>query len=101
VTGDRWYLTDSAVNCYVFARRWTDSAESLLRAEAELLRLMPDAAFRARDTYGRELWRSPKNTGGGLRWVVDPRPHPHPTDRRPRVLWVGQARPHAGVWSGP
>lgn len=94
----RWYLTDSAVNCFVFERRYPDTDAMLRRAEAELEALMPNAGYRQRDRYGRQLWRSPRRTGGALRWVVDPRPH-HPVDRRPRVIWVGCCAPPGRVWA--
>jgi hypothetical protein len=93
----KWYLTDSAVNCFVFLRRYPDSDESMRRAEAELEKMIPHAGFRARDRYGRQMYRSPKRTGGALRWVVDPRPRL--PDQRPRVIWVGRGVPPAGVWA--
>jgi hypothetical protein len=94
----KWYLTDSAVNCFVFARRYPDSDRSMRRAEAELEAMMPQAGFRERDRYGRELWRSPRRTGAGLRWVVDPRPTQR-REKRPRVIWVGYGAPPISVWA--
>jgi hypothetical protein len=91
-----WYLTDSAVNGYVAARRWPDTDDSLKRAEAALDRLMQDATFRDRDSEGRELYRS-RRQDGGLRWVVDPRVRP--PDMRARVIWVGNGAPPARVWA--
>lgn len=92
-----WYLTDSAVNCFVFVKRYPDTDEAMVDAEAELVAMMPYAMFRASDRYGRQLWRSPRRTGGGLRWVVDPRPKL--PDKRPRVLWVGWSAPPSRVWA--
>ena len=66
MTARNWYLTDSAVNCFVFARRYPASDESMERAERELKELMSRATFRKRDRYGRELWRSPRRTDSGL-----------------------------------
>jgi len=95
----RWYLTDSAVNCFVFARRYPDTNEALRQAESELEAMIETAGFRQRDRYGRELWRSPKRTGGALRWVLDPRPGAHSSDKRPRVIWVGFGAPPSRVWA--
>lgn len=69
-----WYITDSAVERYHYAMRWRvhDSA----RARVELSALAQMATFRARDRKGRELWRSSKRLGRGLRWArVGAHPH--------------------------
>lgn len=86
-----WYVTEHAVNCYVFARHWPDDDQHWERAEAELLDMCSAATFRARDRLGRELWRSPRRSGRGLRWVIDPRAHPG--GPLPAVVWVGYAAP--------
>lgn len=86
----RWYITDNAVSCYVFCRRWPDSDVSWNRAEEDLLEMCEHATFRARDSEGREHWKSPRRTGSNLRWIVDTRPLPgRPGGGLPRVIWVG------------
>lgn len=100
----RWYVTHSAVNNFVDARKWPDDDAHFEKAEDELLQMCNEADFRSRDTAGRELWRSPRRTGSGLRWVVDRR-QPQLTlggaikDPRPRVIWVGYGRPPERVWT--
>jgi hypothetical protein len=91
VVKGRWYITEHAVNGYVFARRWPKDDEHWQLAESELIRISEDASYRRTDRHGRELWRSPSRTGGGLRWVIDPRPHPG--GPLPRVAWVGFGKP--------
>lgn len=88
-----WYITDSAVERYHHAMRWR--AHDAARARAELSALAETATFRGRDRHGRELWRSSKRLGRGLRWVLGP---PQPPDTRPRVLWVGHGVPPESVW---
>jgi hypothetical protein len=86
----RWYVTEHAVDRYVFARRWPRDDAHWQRAEAELLELSAHASYRER--HGAiEVWRSPKRTGGGLRWVIDTRPHPG--GPLARVVWVGYSAP--------
>jgi len=92
----RWYITEHAVNCYVRALRWPDTDANWERAQAELIRGSTEASYRRTDRQGRELWRSPKRTGGGLRWVVDPRPHAG--GPLPRVAWVGFGAPPAALF---
>ena len=96
-------MTHSALVAYAFARRWAGSREAtehddrvLSQARGELERLMSGAGYRERDRYGREMWRSPKRTGGGLRWVIDPRVQP---PNLPDVIWVGFGAPPARVWA--
>lgn len=110
----RWYITRHAVERYMYARRWPDDDPHWERAEAELLDTCNDAALRGTDAQRRELWRSPKQpragrvrccsrhdppmTGGALRWVVDPRPHPG--GELPAVVWVGYGAPSSRYY-GP
>jgi hypothetical protein len=99
----RWYITHSAVNSYVNARKWPDDDAHFEKAEDALLQMCGEAEFRSRDTEGRELWKSPRRTGSGLRWVVDRR-QPQLTrgaikDPRPRVIWVGYGRPPEHLWT--
>lgn len=103
MTPPPWHLTRTALVTYAFARRWTrsrdeaDQREDLLdRAEEDLTRLQTGAGFRESDRYGRELWRSPKRTGGGLRWVIDPRMK---APDLPQVIWVGFGAPPNGTWA--
>ena len=98
-----WHLTHTALVSYAFARGWVQTREAaehddgvLNDAEDGLTCLMPAAGYRARDRYGRELWRSPKRTGGGLRWVIDPRVQP---PNLPEVIWVGFGAPPTRVWA--
>jgi hypothetical protein len=65
-------------------------------AEDALEAMAPAAAYRERDRYGRELWRSPRRTGGGLRWVIDPRVK---APDLPEVIWVGFGAPPSRVWA--
>jgi hypothetical protein len=99
MTNPRWFLTESAVNCFVFVRRYPSDNDAKRQAESELAAMIPAASFRQRDRYGRQLWRSPRRTGGALRWIVDPRPGAHSSDKRPRVIWVGCGAPPFRVWA--
>lgn len=93
-----WHITHSACQRYAFALRWPASDEDIIitRATEELTRLAGAASYRERDRYGRELWKSPKRTGGGLRWVIDPRV---PAGQLPDVIWVGRGAPAGNVWA--
>lgn len=91
MTPPPWYITDHAITCYLHARGWPDNEANAHRAELELEQLSAAATYRSADTMGRELWRSPKRRGAGLRWVVDPRRYAG--SPLPRVAWVGHGRP--------
>lgn len=94
----RWQLTEFALRRGAHALRCSVDA-----AEDRLYELMPSATHRETDRQGRELWRSPRSQGGGLRWVLDTGwtvsgaaaagavPPPH-------VIWVGHGAPPEEHW---
>jgi len=93
----RWQISDHAVHCYLHVRGWSATDANRDHAITALTELMPGATFRETDSQFREMWRSPKRTGGGLRWLVDTRTHAGRLEAR--VIWVGQGRPPAEMWS--
>ena len=90
MTDARWYITQHAVQRYMHARRWPDDDAHFERAEDELLEMSAHANFRRREKHLEE-WRSPRRTGGGLRWLVDTRRPATFVGGIPlaRVVWVG------------
>lgn len=103
MTPPPWHVTHTAIIEYAFARRWVRSRDEAERDEDVLDRALDAleaaqaaAGYRDSDRYGRELWRSPKRTGGGLRWIIDPRVS---HGERPQVIWVGMGAPPARCWA--
>lgn len=102
MTPPPWHATHTALTEYAFKTRWVRSvgeaehnAALLARARSEIEKIASAATFRARDRYGRELWRSSKRTGA-WRMVIDAR---QPAGRLPDVIWIGQGAPPARVWA--
>lgn len=101
MTPPPWHITDSAVARYAHARGWHVSGDYHSipkdirdRCEGGLEEVCKIASYRARDRYGRELWRTPKRTGGGLRIVIDPREGPTAA-----IIWCGYGAPPARVFA--
>lgn len=90
-----WHLLDSAIDRYMFARKWPSNQRT--DATHALTRLMQNAKHKETDPDGRELWRSPlaRQQGAGLRWVVHP---PKRDGDWPFVPWVGFQRPPAALF---
>lgn len=96
-------ITDHAIRCFFrFLQSCTRVAGPIneqitLRqyswAAFRLRELIPTANYRATDTQGRELWKSPPSAYG-LRWLLA-----YEQDRKIRkVIWVGAMRPPRAMW---
>jgi hypothetical protein len=82
-----WHLTQHAIERYQHVRGWRTADDA--RARIELQELAQHATYRD-GVDGLERWRSPKRSGGGLRWLIDTRVA---RGDLPRVVWVGYGAP--------
>ena len=92
-----WHITHGACERYAFVCRWpaTMTRDAVItRATRELSALAQTARYKDFDRLGRERWRCGRPSL--LVMIVDPGPVlPH----LPTLIWVGQGRPPASVWT--
>ena len=88
-----WYITETAIACYVrlHAGALAEHTDPPDQAAVELEDLAAHATRRERRGH-LELWRSPRNHGSGMRWLLDVR------RSSPAVIWVGYGNPPTSLW---
>lgn len=99
-----WYVTEAAVESWIFMQRYPDDDTHFDRADDELAKLVglldPVATLRETDGQGRQLHRTGRMHRHSLpskTWlVVDPRSRKG--GRLPALIWAGQGRPPAWAW---